>query len=248
MKEIKIEVYRHDPSFSKGGEFRSYSVPHEEGMVVLDAINYISKHIDSSISFRWNCKAARCGSCSAEINNIPRLMCKTKISELNGKVQVAPMRAFPLVKDLVTDVSSNYAIDRSIPNFTPRAGLKRPWKMQQADVVRAQEFRKCIECFLCQDVCHVVRFHKSNYVGPRHIIKAAALDLHPLDTIDRSKILTEKMGLDSCNVNKCCQEVCPEHIKITDNAIIPEKEKYADNNYDPIIMALRRLTGNKDGK
>lgn len=248
MSNIKIEVYRHDPSVSKSGEFKIYSVPYEDGMVVLDAVNYISKYIDNSLSVRWNCKAARCGSCSAEINNIPRLMCKTKISELDGKIHVGPMRAFPLVKDLVTDVSSNYAIDRSIPNFTPRKNLKRPWKMKQSDVARAQEFRKCIECFLCQDVCHVVRFHKTDYVGPRHVIKAAALDMHPLDNLDRSKMLTEKFGLDSCNVNKCCQDVCPEHIKITDNAIIPEKERYADKAYDPVMIALRRLMGHNDEK
>lgn len=242
--EIKIRVYRRDPENEADGHFQEFAVPVEEGMVVLDAINYITEHYDPTLSVRWNCKAARCGSCSAEINGMPKLMCKTRIDKFEGTITVEPMKAFPLVKDLVTDVNKNYEIEKGIPQFTPKK-INRPWIIDEIDVVRSQEFRKCIECFLCQDVCHVVRDHKTEYVGPRHIIKAASLDMHPIDSIKRATILTKEKGIGYCNVTKCCQEVCPEHIKITDNAIIPEKEMAADSLYDPILKLINKIKKNE---
>jgi succinate dehydrogenase / fumarate reductase iron-sulfur subunit len=119
--------------------------------------------------------------------------------------------------------------------------------MQQVDVERSQEFRKCIECFLCQDTCHVIRDHEENkeaFAGPRFFIRAAELDMHPLDARDdRANFARDSQGLGMCNITKCCTEVCPEHIKITDNAIIPLKERVADQYYDPIQWAWRKLRG-----
>lgn len=244
MRNIKLKIYRHDPEKERTGSYMEYTVPEEEGMVVLEAVAYVIENIDSTLSARWNCEAARCGSCSAEINGMPKLMCKTRLDTLGDTITVGPMRAFRLVKDLVTDVSENYNIEKRMPEFSPKGNLKQPWKMDEMDVTRSQEFRKCIECFLCQDVCHVIREHKADYVGPRHVIKAASLDMHPLDNLDRSKMLNKKGGIGYCNVTKCCQDVCPEHIKITDNAIIPEKERGADNFYDPLISLFKRKKGN----
>ncbi len=248
---IKLRVFRKGPGDKGPGRYDEFKVPLEEGMSVLDAVNYAVENLDSTISVRWNCKAAHCGSCAAEVNNYPRLMCKTRIEDLGPVVTVHPMGAFPLVKDLVTDLSGNFEIDGKIKEFRPKEGLGEPWIMHDIDVGRAQEFRKCIECFLCMDVCHVVRDHGTKYVGPRRVIKAAALDMHPMDTIDRSVSLTKDGGLGLCNVTKCCQEVCPEHISITDNAIIPEKERAADKLYDPVLMLVDKLKalgkGEEDG-
>ncbi len=229
---INISIYRTDEN--GGGGYKDYEVPIQEGMVVLDAVRYVQEHIDTTLAIRWNCKAARCGSCAAEINNMPKLMCKTRIDTIKGKIRVAPMSAFNSVADLVADVSENYLINRQIPEFSPREA-EIPWKIKQIDVERTKEFRKCIECFLCQDVCHVIRDHKADYVGPRHVVKAASLDMHPMDTVDRSEFLNNEGGIGYCNVTKCCQEVCPEGIKITDNAIIQEKERAADRFYDPLL-------------
>jgi succinate dehydrogenase / fumarate reductase, iron-sulfur subunit len=106
------------------------------------------------------------------------------------------------------------------------------------------EFRKCIECFLCQDVCHVLREHHlhDRFIGPRFLVHAAALEMHPLDVADRRAELRSDHGIGYCNITKCCTTVCPEHITITDNAIIPLKERVADRAYDP-IRALLRLVG-----
>lgn len=222
-----------------------FSIEVTEGMVVLDAVHQIQAESASDLAVRWNCKAGKCGSCSAEINGKPRLMCMTRLSDLDlsQPVTIEPMRAFPRVRDLVTDVSFNYRAKKSIKPFTPRKpdNADGTWNMSQSDVDRVQEFRKCIECFLCQNVCHVLRDHHKHdeFIGPRHFVYTAALEMHPLDTEDRVPDLKKTQGVGYCNITKCCTVVCPEHIKITDNAIIPLKERVVDEFYDPITKLFR---------
>ena len=215
--DCTFKVFRGDRS---GGELREYKVPVETGMVVLDAIHWIQAHAAPDLACRWNCKAARCGSCSAEINGRPKLMCKARLDDfVQGEpITVRPMKAFPVMKDLVTDVKSNYAMAKKIPVFTPQANAS--WKWYQQDIDRVQEFRKCIQCFLCQDVCHVLREHNKHdvFAGPAFFVQVAALEMHPIDAVDRTGLLNEGLGIGFCNITKCCTEVCPEDIHITDNA------------------------------
>jgi len=233
------------------GELRDYTTAVSEGMVVLDAIHQIQSESASDLAVRWNCKAGKCGSCSAEINGQPRLMCMTRLSDLDldKPVTVEPMRAFPLLRDLVTDVGSSFRQKKRIRKFTPRApdAPDGTWRMAQADADRVQEFRKCIECFLCQDVCHVLRDHHlhEEFVGPRLLVHAAQLEMHPLDVLDRVTDLKESHGIGYCNITKCCTKVCPEHITITDNAIIPLKERVVDRHYDPVAKLVRLLRGKR---
>ncbi len=228
-----------------GGRLVDYATPVSEGMVVLDAIHQIQAEQANDLAVRWNCKAGKCGSCSAEVNGNPRLMCMTRLNELplDRPVTVEPMRAFPPVKDLVTDVSWNFRVKTKIKPFKPRApdAPDGTWRMDQADVDRVQEFRKCIECFLCQDVCHVLREHHlhEEFIGPRFLVYVAALEMHPLDTEDRVEALRQAHGIGFCNITKCCTRVCPEHITITDNAIIPLKERVVDEFYDPMGKLLK---------
>jgi succinate dehydrogenase / fumarate reductase iron-sulfur subunit len=228
--------------------YEEFVVPVEEGMVVLDALHWVQGHAAPDLAVRWNCKAAKCGSCSAEVNGKPRLTCKTRLSDfdLAETITVEPMRTFPLIRDLVTDVSWNYEVNKSIQGFTPPEGVPQSeWRWQQQDIERVQEFRKCIECFLCQDVCHVLRNHETDspFMGPRFLVRTAGLEMHPIDQADRRRYLKDVGGVGYCNITKCCTEVCPEHIKITDNAIIPLKERVADEFYDPVMWAWRKLRG-----
>ena len=243
--DLELKLWRGDAT---GGEMVSYRVPVREGMVVLDAVLWVQANLASDLAVRWNCKAAKCGSCSAEIQGFPRLMCKTPISEYRDGVTVRPMKAFPVVKDLVTDVSWNYEVNKQIAPFTPSEkdqSTSEPWRMQQKGVERVMEFRKCIECFLCQDVCHVLREHdlKGAFHGPRFMVRVASLEMHPKDVLDRRPLLKGKGGIGYCNVTKCCTEVCPEHIHITDNAIIPLKERVDDVYFDPVRSLMNRLGG-----
>jgi succinate dehydrogenase / fumarate reductase iron-sulfur subunit len=241
-----LRIWRADAKIGGSGAFVSYEVETSPGMVVLDAIHDIQAKQAPDLAVRWNCKAGRCGSCSAEINGKPKLLCMTRMSSFHpaDPIVVTPMKTWPLVKDLVTDVSHNYRVAKKIPPFKPRP--KDPdghWHMQQKDIDRIQEFRKCIECFLCQDVCHVLRDHheEAAFVGPRFLIHLATLDMHPLDTVDRRQMMQDELGLGYCNITRCCTEVCPEHIVITDNGIIPLKERVADEFYDPVRWLARKL-------
>ncbi|HEY7411354.1 MAG TPA: succinate dehydrogenase/fumarate reductase iron-sulfur subunit [Vicinamibacteria bacterium] len=246
MASARFRIWRGD---AQGGAFRDYAVEVAEGMVVLDAVHRVQAEHASDLAVRWNCKAGKCGSCSAEVNGVPRLMCMTRLSTLplDKPVTLEPMKAFPLVRDLVTDVSWNFAVKKRIKPFAPRPpdAPDGTWRMAQSDVDRVQEFRKCIECFLCQDVCHVLRDHRMHeaFVGPRFLVYAAALEMHPLDTADRVGDLRQAHGIGLCNITKCCTKVCPEGITITDNAIIPLKERVVDRFYDPLKRAFRVLRG-----
>lgn len=241
-----MRVFRGDAG---GGTFVDYKVDAGEGDVVLDVILRLQATQANDLAVRWNCKAGKCGSCSAEVDGKPCLMCMTRMSifEPGEVITVAPVKTFPIIKDLVTDVSFNYEVAKAIPAFKPRPpGPDGTYRMMQVDIERGQEFRKCIECFLCQDVCHVIRDHPENeakFFGPRFFVRLAELEMHPLDTVDRTELIREAAGIAYCNITKCCTEVCPEDIHITDNAIIPLKERVADRYYDPVRWVLRKISG-----
>tara|TARA_A100001037_G_scaffold305875_1_gene347812 strand:+ start:3377 stop:4120 length:744 start_codon:yes stop_codon:yes gene_type:complete len=245
MRTATFNIWRGD---ADGGEFKEYTTELSEGMVVLDAMHQVQVEQAQDLAIRWNCKAGKCGSCSAEVNGMPKLMCMTRMSDLptDEPITIQPLKAFPPIKDLVTDVSWNYEVKKKITPFKPREPdfEDGSWEMHQSDVDRIQEFRKCIECYLCQDVCHVLRDHHMHeeFVGPRFLVYSAALEMHPLDTEERKKELREDKGVGLCNITKCCTKVCPEGITITDNAIIPLKERVVDDAYDPITKLVQLVT------
>ena len=244
MSAVTFRIWRSGEE-GRPGKLVDYETEVTEGMVVLDVVHKIQATQANDLACRWNCKAGKCGSCSAEINGIPRLMCMTRLDmiPIEKPVTIEPMRAFPGLRDLVTDVSWNFRVKKKIKPFKPRAPdmPDGTWRMQQEDIDRVQEFRKCIECFLCQDVCHVLRDHQKHdeFIGPRYLVYTAALEMHPLDTEDRLPELKQAHGIGYCNITKCCTKVCPEHITITDNAIIPLKERVVDEYYDPVLKLIQ---------
>ncbi len=249
MAERTFKIYRGD---NEQGEFQTFKTEVEEGMVVLDVIHKIQAEQANDLAVRWNCKAGKCGSCSMEVNGKPKLACMTRMNEYDPEeeITVTPVKTFPIIKDLVPDVSWNYEQNKRIAPFTPDKSQKDEngdYIMMQEDVERIQEFRKCIECFLCQDVCHVLRDHdqKDKFVGPRFMIRLASLEMHPLDQEDRIPEIKDEFGSGFCNITKCCTDVCPEDINITDNGIIPLKERVVDRYYDPISMLIRKVKGEK---
>lgn len=247
MSKRNFKIWRGD---STGGRFEDFQVDVDVGMVVLDVIHRIQAREATDLACRWNCKAGKCGSCSMEINGKPRLGCMTRMNifKEDETITVQPLKAFPVIKDLVTDVSWNYEQKKRIPPLKLRQrDADGNYRMQQRDVDRIQEFRKCIECFLCQDVCHVLRDQdqKKKFVGPRFMIYLANLEMHPLDMGDRVAAIRDEFGSGMCNITKCCTEVCPEHINITDNGIIPLKERVVDRFYDPVLWVLRKFFGEK---
>jgi succinate dehydrogenase / fumarate reductase iron-sulfur subunit len=245
MPTAHLRVWRGEDD----GDYREYDVEYSEGMVVLDVVHLLQATQAPDLAVRWNCKAGKCGSCSAEVNGRPRLMCMTRMQLFvpGETISIAPIKTFPLIRDLVTDVSHNYAVAQRMPEFAPGApAADGDYRMQQIDIDRMQEFHKCIECFLCQDVCHVIRDHPDNlgkFVGPRFVVQLAQVSMHPLDTNAKAATVGAGFGLDYCNITKCCTEVCPEGIHITDNAIIPLKERVVDQFFDPVQKLFRMFTG-----
>jgi succinate dehydrogenase / fumarate reductase, iron-sulfur subunit len=248
-KNRTLRAWRGDKT---GGRFEEYSVSVDPGMVVLDLVHRVQKEHAGDLACRWNCKAGKCGSCGVEINGKPKLACMTRLGDYpeGETIQVQPLKAFPIIRDLVADVSWNYEQKKRIHPFTPPPRPEGDYRMQQRDVDRIQEFRKCIECYLCQDTCHVLRNHGKHgqFIGPRFMIHVAQLEMHPLDTVDRIPALRNEYGSGMCNITKCCTEVCPEHIQITDNGIIPLKERVVDRFYDPVTMVFDAITGARKKK
>ena len=248
--QVRLRVWRGDAG---QGQLTDYDVDVNEGEVVLDLLHRVQATQAGDLAVRWNCKAGKCGSCSMEINGRPRLACMTRMNTFaeGEPITLTPIRTFPVIRDLVTDVSLNYEKARQIPSFTPDPAIKPgEFRMQQVDVERSQEFRKCIECFLCQNVCHVIRDHPENeqaFAGPRFLMRIAELEMHPNDTADRRAIAQDDFGLGYCNITKCCTEVCPEHIKITDNALIPMKERIAGRKYDPLVWLGSKISRRSPG-
>jgi len=243
MPKRNFKIWRGDKN---SGELQDYSVDIDKGMVVLDVVHKVQAEHASDLAARWNCKAGKCGSCSVEINGKPRLGCMTRLNEFNEQetITIEPIKSFPIIKDLVTDVSWNYEQNKKIKPFQPKPREKDGnYYMMQQDVDRIQEFRKCIECYLCQNVCHVLRDNdkKQNFIGPRFLLRLASLEMHPLDQGDRIEEIKEDFGSGMCNITRCCTEVCPEHIQITDNSIIPLKERVVDRYYDPIQKLIRKI-------
>ena len=244
--KVTFRVFRGEPD-SDGtpfGKMVDYKVDLDEGMVVLDVIHRIQAEHAQDLSCRWNCKAGKCGSCSAEVNGKARLMCMTRMEDIldetpsNEPVLIKPMQAFPLTKDLVTDTSWAYRTDRQIK---PINGPEEPdWVFHQEEADRLQEFRSCIECMLCVNTCHVLREHQmfEEFAGPRFFVRLASLEMHPLDNESRIPEIKEDFGVGYCNITRCCTEVCPAGIQITDNAIIPLKERVVTEYFDPIIDPL----------
>ena len=243
MHKQNFRIWRGD---KKIGSLIDYAVDVDKGMVVLDVIHKVQAEQAGDLAVRWNCKAGKCGSCSVEINGKPRLGCMTRLNEFNEKetITIEPLKTFPVIKDLVTDVSWNYEQNKKIKPFSPKPREKDGnYYMMQRDVDRIQEFRKCIECYLCQNVCHVLRDHekKQKFTGPRFLMRLASLEMHPLDQENRIEEIKEEFGSGMCNITRCCTDVCPEHIQITDNSIIPLKERVVDQYYDPVQKLIRKI-------
>ena len=242
--EATLRIQRGDQD---DNEMVEYKIPLNPGMVVLDAVHAVQAQEAPDLAVRWNCKAGKCGSCGGEVNGKPKLLCMDRMDNYaDGEpIEIRPMKTFPVIKDLATDVSWNYEVNKKIPAFQMDKVEGEDPKFSQDEADRVQEFRKCIECFLCQNVCHVLREHDKHaeFAGPRFFVRAASLEMHPLDTGDRVGLLKDEMGIGYCNITKCCTEVCPESITITDNAIIPLKERVVDQFYDPVKMVFRKLFG-----
>ncbi len=236
--DLKLRIWRGD---SSGGDLVDYTVPVDEGEVVLDAVHHVQALESGDLAVRWNCKAGKCGSCSAEVNGRPRLMCLARLSTFppGEPITITPMRTFPVIRDLVTDVSFNYV------KAGPGAGV-HPERRAAAGAVPDAAGRRGALAGVPQVHRvlpvpeHLPRHPRSRRQQDRPSPALASSSATPSSTCTPTTASTARRlsrrngGLGLCNITKCCTEVCPENIKITDNAIIPMKERVVDVKYDPV--------------
>lgn len=245
-RTVPIKVSRYDPEEDDEPYFEEYDVPWEKHMKLLDALKWIQKQ-DSTLAFRWNCGEGVCGSDGMRLDGRPVLACKTELTEAmterDAPLRVEPLSVFPTVKDLVADYSEVWEKARKLkPHFEGDEPDDEFYEMHEEEVEQAQQMRKCISCMACYDVCHVLREQMKEYAGPRNLVKAASLEYHPKDTVDRSELMDTEGNIDLCNVTRCCSNVCPQGINITQDAIIPHKERTVSGKEDdPVMKAGKKL-------
>jgi len=228
VNTIKIRIERFNPDTDEKPYFKEYEIPFHPTMRVLDAVRSIQENLDGDLAYRWNCGMGICGSCAMEVNGQPVLTCKTELKQNMFGIRIRPLKALPIVKDLVADHTLIYEREKKLKLFMHPEKTGSFFKMKQKEVDRARTFRSCIDCMICVDSCRPFRDGNVDFLGPKSIVKVMAYDAHPKDTLDRKDLL-EKEGLWRCNTTRCCQNSCPQGIPITDEGIIKVQERKRKN-------------------
>ena len=219
MTSVKVRVFRFDPVTDQAPRFEEYLVPYAEKMRVLDALNYIHEHYDGSLAYRWVCRAAQCGSCTVMVDGKPGPACRTEIPAGTEVITIEPLRAFPVIKDLVVDTDRAYSRFEAIRPYVQRPEVeRRPEVIMPSEVEEIKPLRSCIECFACLSACPVVNEIQEEYLGPMGMRKLAELSLDRRDTQDRVAMALAS-GMYNCTTCKNCWAVCPQEIKVPEKAV-----------------------------
>ena len=216
-RQIELEVLRYDPDSSETPEFQTYLVPCEEDWVVLDALNYIKDNLDRTLSYRWSCHMAVCGSCSMMINGEPTLSCKAFIRDLPDKVRVEPLNNFPIERDLVVVMDDfmnklesvkPYLVPREEKSLDEGVYLQTP-----AQLKRFKQYTLCINCTLCYAACPQYA-HFESFVGPAALALAHRYNLDSRDVgrSARKDVVASNAGIWECSFVGACSEVCPHDV------------------------------------
>ncbi|MCX8200584.1 MAG: succinate dehydrogenase iron-sulfur subunit [Candidatus Caldarchaeum sp.] len=220
MEEVKFKVLRYDPDKDGKKRFQEFRVPIRKGMTVLQGLLHIKEKIDPTLSIRFSCRMATCGSCGMMINGLPRLACYTLIEELKTRtVVVEPLRNFPIVKDLVTDFEEFFNKHRSVKPYLIRIDTyvqeksNTMYLQSDEELVRYVQFAYCIKCGLCYAACPVVATDKT-FLGPQALAQAYRYYADSRDEagVDRLKPLGDGSSLLRCHFAASCSQVCPKGV------------------------------------
>lgn len=220
MSQTKsIRVQRYLPEQEPEPFWQNYEVPFDESTSILDALNYIKDELDNTLSYRWSCRMAICGSCGVMVNGIPKLGCKTFLREYGTRVDISALAHFPVERDLVVDMDifmehleavKPYIIDKSKERPT---GESDTYRQTPAQMARYHQFSNCINCGLCYAACP--QFGLNNqFLGPAAITLAQRYNLDNRDKGKRERMaaLSEHDGVWSCTFVGFCSTVCPKHV------------------------------------
>jgi fumarate reductase iron-sulfur subunit len=212
---IQLEVLRYNPETDQEPRFQRYEVPFRDDWVVLDALNHVKEEIDPTLSYRWSCHMAVCGSCGMMINAEPKLACKTFVRNYSGVIRVEPLRHFPVERDLVTVIDDFVAkLARVKPWLMPKeAPANGEYRQTPAQLKRYKQFTLCINCMLCYAACPEYGLIPG-YLGPAAITLAHRWNRDSRDggREARQEEIAAKEGAWECSFVGACSEVCPEHV------------------------------------
>jgi fumarate reductase iron-sulfur subunit len=214
---IELRVKRYHPENDQEPSFESYEVPLRKEWVILDALNYIKDHLDGSLTFRWSCRMGVCGSCGMDVNGVPKLACATFLTNCSpGPVRVEPLKNFPILRDLVVDIS----------DFLVKLAGAKPWIIRKVEkpleeeylqtpeqVDAYKQFSMCINCMLCYAACPVYGLDPL-FSGPAAIALAQRYNMDSRDQGAgiRMDILSQHEGIWGCTFVGECTKVCPKHV------------------------------------
>ena len=215
---IVMEVSRYRPEIESEPALQAYEVPLTREWAILDGLNYIKDHLDGTLTFRWSCRMGICGSCGVTINGDPKLGCATFLADyLPGPVRVEPMRNFPVIRDLVVDIS----------DFMAKLPSVKPWIIRDdelsiedgeylqtpAELDEYKKFSMCINCMLCYSACPVYALDPE-FLGPAAIALGQRYNLDSRDegAADRSDVLAAAEGAWACTLVGECSTACPKGV------------------------------------
>jgi fumarate reductase iron-sulfur subunit len=212
---IQLEVLRYNPETDQEPRYQRYEMPFRDDWVVLDALNHVKEEIDPTLSYRWSCHMAVCGSCGMMINGEPKLACKTFVRDYSGVIRVEPLRHFPVERDLITVIDDFVAkLARVKPWLMPKeAPANGEYRQTPAQLKRYKQFTLCINCMLCYAACPEYGLIPG-YLGPAAITLAHRWNRDSRDggREARQEEIAAKEGAWECSFVGACSEVCPEHV------------------------------------
>lgn len=218
-ENITLTVSRYRPEEESEPTFQTYDVPYNKDWVILDALNYIKDRLDGSLTFRWSCRMGVCGSCGMMVNGTPKLTCAVPLSDYvsSGQIRIEPLQFFPVVRDLVIDMSSFLGKLSSVKPWIIRDDEKPPsegeYLQTPAELDVYKQFSMCINCMLCYSACPVVGL-EPEFTGPAVIALAQRYNLDSRDqgAAERMAVLNEHEGMWGCTFVGECTKVCPKNV------------------------------------
>lgn len=217
-RKINLEVLRYDPDKDSEPRFQTYNaVPCQSDWVVLDALNYVKDHIDTTLSYRWSCHMAVCGSCGMMINGEPMLSCKAFLKDYQDTIRVEPLYHFPIERDLVTVIDD--FVDK-LAKVKPYTIPKHPKSIEEGEYAqtprqlkRFKQYTLCINCMLCYAACPQYGLIP-DFIGPAALSLAHRYNIDSRDDgmAERQKVTATNVGVWECSFVGACSEVCPGHV------------------------------------
>jgi len=215
---ITLEVLRYHPETDSAPHFQRYTVPYHEDWVVLDALNHIKDHLDGTLTYRWSCHMAVCGSCGMMINGEPKLSCHAFLRDYrNGVVKVEPLDHFPIERDLVIVMDS---FMEKLSSVKPYLLVEQQKPLSEGEYLQTpallsvfKQYTQCINCLLCYAACPQCALNP-DFIGPAALALAHRYNLDSRDggKDQRADVVASDEGIWECTFVGACSEVCPKHV------------------------------------